>query len=78
MRQTTFLAASIILSFLILGLLWRPAPAQQKNEPVAVERFRLRRINDNWFVLVDTATGHCWGRNTGAVQWQDLGIPAKR
>lgn len=78
MRQTTFLGVCIVLSFLTLGLLWRPAPAQQKPEPAAVERFLLRRINDNWFVLVDTATGHCWGRNTGAVQWQDLGVPAKR
>jgi hypothetical protein len=78
MRQTTFLAALIVLSFLTLGLLWRPAPAQQKSEPATLERYRLRRINDNWFVLVDTATSHCWGRNTGAVQWQDLGTPAKR
>jgi hypothetical protein len=79
MRQTTFLAALIVLSFVTLGLLWRPAPAQQKTEPAAVERFRVRRVNDNWFVLLDTATGHCWsGRNTPTFQWQDIGNPAKK
>jgi hypothetical protein len=77
MRQTSILAASIFLGLLALGTLWQPAPAQQKVEPVVVERYRIRRVNDNWFVLVDTATGHCWARTTGAAQWQNMGMPPR-
>ncbi len=77
MRQTLVLAASIILGFAALGTLWQPAPAQQKVEPVPVERYRVRRISDNWFVLVDSTTGRCWGRSAGTQQWHEMGTPVK-
>jgi hypothetical protein len=82
MRQTSMLVtASIILGLLALAALWQSAPAQPpaqpKLDPATFERFRVKRVSDNWFVLLDSATGHCWARNTGALQWQDLGNPAK-
>jgi len=77
MRQTLFLGALIILGFVALGTLWQPAPAQQKAEPVAVERYRVRRISDNWFVLVDSTTGRCWGRSGGTQQWHEMGTPVR-
>jgi hypothetical protein len=77
MRSTLILAVSILLGFVALGTLWQPAPAQQKVEPVVVERYRVRRINDTYFVLVDSATGRCWARTAGLLQWHDLGTPPK-
>jgi hypothetical protein len=77
MRHTAILAASILLGVLALAFVRQPAPAQQKVQPAAFERYRVRRINDTWFLLVDTATGHCWARTAGAAQWQDMGTPVK-
>jgi hypothetical protein len=77
MRKTSIWVAAVLFGLLAFAVLWQAAPAQQKVEPVAVERYRIRRVNDTWFVLVDTATGHCWGRTAGAGQWQDMGTPAK-
>jgi hypothetical protein len=77
MRQIAILTASILLGLLALVMVRQPAPAQQKPAQANVERYRVRRVNDTWFILVDTATGHSWGRTAGATQWQDLGTPVK-
>ena len=86
MRHSLILAVSILLGFLALGILWQPAPAQQKREPAPaqqkaepgpVDRYRVRRISDTWFVLVDSMTGRCWGRTAGAHEWNSMGAPVK-
>ena len=50
-------------------------PPQLLTVNAIPSRFQLTVVGDNYYVLTDTHTGHCWQRALSGA-WQDLGNPA--
>jgi hypothetical protein len=79
-RHSWIVAGAIVAGCALLGLLCgQPSVAQQKNEPGALLRYQIASTNQQTgkFVVLDTATGHCWSNYDGYDSWKDLGVPPK-
>jgi hypothetical protein len=83
-RQTWVLATVVVLGVLTLGAFLGPRSAAQRAEQprpeVAAGRYQAVHLagEADSVLVLDTATGHCWGLNTGAQpgqNWTDKGSP---
>jgi hypothetical protein len=57
---------------------YAPPARPEGGDATPQQRFKLTRIDNGYFVLTDTHSGHCWIRHISARNWEDLGIPAEK
>lgn len=80
-RRTLAVCAVVLLSSVVAGSFFGQRSSAQTNkaDPSAVGRYQVihGKASETTFLLVDTATGHCWtNRTTGSEKdWTDLGTP---
>jgi hypothetical protein len=83
-RQTSVLAAAVVLAALVLtAFLGQRTSAQKPDQPAAPGRYQAIPGNDKdpYIVVLDTQTGHCWSTLAGNetnIGWIDLGSPAEK
>jgi hypothetical protein len=57
----------------------RPAPHPVlRAQGIGPGRYWLETLPNNYFILLDTHTGHCWMRSLSDTKWHDLGSPAEQ
>jgi hypothetical protein len=53
-----------------------PALPAHRAQGVLPGRFWLQALPNNYFIVIDTHSGHCWQRALSDKAWTDMGSPA--